>query len=99
MGNWKLSVKTPQGEMQETLMIKGSGDSYSGTMTSQQGGPSDLKNVMVKGDEVMWHRDIETPNGTFALDYSAKVDGDNISGTAKSGGDQPFEIPFSGTRE
>jgi hypothetical protein len=98
-GNWKITVETPNGSMQETLMIKEASGAYSGSMQGAQGPASDLKNVMVKGDEVMFHRDIETPNGNFALDYDAKVDGDNISGTAKSGGDQPFEIPFKGTRE
>lgn len=95
VGNWKITAETPQGKMEETLMIKADGGSYSGQMQAPQG-TQDLKNVMVHGDEVMFVREINTPNGNFTLNYSAKVDGDKIMGTAKS---DFGEVPFNGTRE
>jgi hypothetical protein len=95
VGSWNITAETPQGKMEEVLMIKGSGDAYSGQMQAPQG-KQDLKNIMVHGDEVMFVREINTPNGNMTLNYSAKVDGDKIMGTAKS---DFGEVPFSGTRE
>jgi hypothetical protein len=95
-GSWKLTMTTPQGTREATLMIKQDGDKFMGTMQGAQGPASDLKDVMVKGDEISFVREINTPNGSITLNYSGKVDGDKISGTTKS---QFGENPFSGTRQ
>jgi hypothetical protein len=95
-GSWKVTMTSPRGTREVTLMIKEDKGAYTGTMQGAQGPVGDLKNVMVKGDDFSFVREINTPNGDITLNYSGKVDGDKISGTTKS---QFGENPFTGTRQ
>jgi hypothetical protein len=90
-GTWKLTVNTPMGAQESTLVLMSSGGMPAGTQSagSSEGRPID--DLTVNGNEVSWKSSITRPM-SMTLEFSGTVDGDTMSGKVKLGmfGTQPF---------
>ncbi len=93
-GNWKITMSTPMGERDATLVLASSGNTLSGTQ-SADGNSGEIFDGTVNGNDVAWKISITNPM-PLTLDFSGKVDGDVISGEMGIGPMGSF--PFKGAR-
>jgi hypothetical protein len=89
-GKWTAQVPGRDGQTREqTFNFKVAGDKLTGTVSGMQG-DIEIKDGLVKGDEISFSVVRSTPNGEFKMTYTGKVAGDEIKFTAKrEGGDRP----------
>ena len=90
-GTWKLTVNTPMGAQESTLVVSSSGGSVTGTQSAGSGEGRPIDDLTVKGNEVSWKASISRPM-PMTLEFSGTVSGDTMNGTVKLGmfGKQPF---------
>jgi hypothetical protein len=90
-GTWKLTVNTPMGAQESTLVLDTSGSAPSATQSagSSEGRPVD--DLTVNGNNVSWKSTITRPM-SLTLEFNGDVDGDSMSGKVKLGmfGTQSF---------
>jgi hypothetical protein len=102
VGDWAISVTTPNGTLETTMMISEADGGYAVAFEDPappDGQPpmeSTVSDVMVDGSTFSFKRMLTTPQGPFELSYSGTVDGDSLAGTASS---SFGEIPITGTRK
>jgi hypothetical protein len=76
-GNWNISAPTRNGgEMKVRLVIQQSGDSYSGTVSTDEG-DAIIKDVRLKDSELVFK--VETDERTYEI--TATVAGNTMKGT------------------
>lgn len=94
-GTWKLTVNTPMGTQESTLVLSSSGATLSGTQAAASGESRPIDGGTVNGNAVSWKTSITRPM-PITLEFSGTVAGDQMSGSVKLGmfGTQSF----SGTR-
>jgi len=90
-GTWKLTVNTPMGAQESTLVLSSAGASLSGTQSAGSGEGKPIDSGAVNGNTVTWKSSITRPM-PMTLEFSGTVNGDSMSGTVKLGmfGTQPF---------
>ena len=90
-GTWKLTVNTPMGAQESTLVLTNSGGVPSGTQSAGASEGRPIDDVTVNGNEVSWKSSITKPM-SLTLEFSGTVEGDSISGKVKLGmfGTQSF---------
>jgi len=81
-GNWKITINTPMGARTVNATIKTSGDTFTGT-TSSEMGSQDISGK-VNGNNLTWSFDITNPM-PMKLEFDANVDGDKMTGNVKLG--------------
>ena len=90
-GTWKLTVNTPMGAQESTLVLQSSGSALTGTQSagSSEGRPIDSGTV--NGNNIAWKSSITKPM-PMTLEFTATVNGDLMSGSVKLGmfGSQSF---------
>ncbi len=93
-GNWNITMSTPMGDRQATLILKNSGGTLTGTQAAE-GNSTDIFDGTANGDDVFWKVFITSPM-PLTLEFTGKVAGDSISGEMGIGPMGSF--PFTGTR-
>lgn len=94
-GTWKLTVNTPMGAQESTLVISAMGTTLTGTQSAGSSESRPIEDGTVEGNAISWTASITRPM-SLTLEFSANVDGDSMSGSVKLG---PFgKQPFSGVR-
>ena len=90
-GTWKLSVNTPMGAQESTLVVSTAGGTPTATQSAGGSDPRPVDDVRVNGDSVSWKASITKPMA-ITLEFNGTVNGDNINGTVKLGmfGTQSF---------
>lgn len=93
-GSYDCILKTPRGDQKSVLVVNVSGDTWTGTNTSEQG-TLECKDGKVDGDTITWTMDITSPM-SLKLTGTATIEGDDLTGSVKAG----FlgSMPLSGTR-
>jgi hypothetical protein len=86
-GTWKLTVSTPMGAQESTLVLTPSG----GTQNAGSGEGRPIDDLAINGNQVSWKSSITKPMA-LTLEFSATVDGDAMTGRVKLGmfGTQSF---------
>jgi hypothetical protein len=93
-GSWSITMNTPMGAQQATLVLASDGDTLNGNMQSPMGG-IELSDGKIDGDNLTWKASMTSPM-PMTLDFKAKVDGDEISGEVALG--SFGNATFAGTR-
>ena len=90
-GTWKLTVNTPMGAQESTLVISSAGASLSGTQSAGSGEGKPIDSGAVNGNTVSWKSSISRPM-PMTLAFSGVVNGDSLTGSVKLGmfGSQQF---------
>ena len=90
-GTWKLTVNTPMGAQESTLVISASGATLTGTQSAGSSAGQPIEEGTVSGNSISWKSSISRPM-PMTLEFSGTVDGDSISGEVKLGmfGKQTF---------
>lgn len=94
VGQWKLTVDTPNGTTNPILTINAADAGYSGTYVGPRGS-FELKEIKVEGNSFSFPMTITIPIGKMDFQYTGKVEGDTVSGTI---GNPQGTIPFVGVR-
>lgn len=94
VGQWKLTVETPNGTTNPILTINASDTGYSGTYVGPRG-TFELREIKVDGNTFSFPMTITIPIGTLEMQYTGKVEGDKVAGTI---GNPQGTIPFVGQR-
>ena len=81
-GNWKITINTLMGARTVNATINTSGDTFTGT-TSSEMGSQDISGK-VNGNNLTWSFDITNPM-PMKLEFDANVDGDKMTGNVKLG--------------
>jgi len=92
-GTWKVTVNSPMGAQDATLVFKASGSTLTGTL-SNASGTIPIEDGTVDGNKVSWKARLSSPF-PMTLDCSGTVEGDTISGTVNT---SFGPAPFSGHR-
>ena len=90
-GTWKLTVTTPMGAQESTLVITSSGATLTGTQSAGSGEGKPIDEGTVDGNNISWKSSISRPM-PMTLAFSGVVNGDSLSGSVKLGmfGSQQF---------
>src|SRR5258708_31111381 len=90
-GTWKLTVNTPMGAQESTLVLASSGADLTGTESAGSGEGRPIDGGTVNGTSVSWKSSISRPM-PMTLEFNGTVNGDSMTGSVKLGmfGSQPF---------
>lgn len=83
VGSWNLTIETPQGTQEPTLVVSGTEGNLSGMFSSPQGELA-LDSISADGDKLMFSLKIDAGGQELQLDFEGMIDGDNLSGTLNS---------------
>jgi hypothetical protein len=90
-GTWKLTVNTPMGPQESTLVLSTAGGTPSGTQSAGSSEARPVDDLTINGDDVSWKSSITKPMA-LTLEFSGNVKDDSMSGKVKLGmfGTQSF---------
>jgi len=94
-GNWKLTIETPNGTGNPSLVLKQDGEKLTGTYKGRFG-DSQLEGT-VKGKEIKFTFKVNAQGQDLKVEYAGAVDGDTMKGKAKYG--DMFDANFTGKKE
>ncbi|HEU0179490.1 MAG TPA: hypothetical protein VFV58_35100 [Blastocatellia bacterium] len=94
-GNWKLTLETPNGAANPSLVLKQDGEKLTGTYKGRFG-ESPLEGA-IKGKEIKFTVKVNAQGQEIQLEYAGTVDGDSMKGKVKFG--DMGEADFSGKKE
>jgi hypothetical protein len=94
-GNWKLTLETPNGAANPSLVLKQEGEKLTGTYKGRFG-EFPLEGA-VKGKEIKFTVKVNAQGQELLLEYAGAVEGDTMKGKVKFG--DMGEADFSGKKE
>lgn len=95
-GTWKLTIETPNGTRERTVVLKQDGETLTGTATGPNDQSLPLGDASLKGNELRFTLSFDRNGQTVKRTYVATLNGDTLSGTIQ-GGSQARS--FTGKRE
>lgn len=86
-GKWTREVQGRGGTQTQTLTLKAEGDKLTGSMEGGRGGPVEVSEGMIHGNDVMFKivRDLGD-KGKFEQNYKGTLAGDELKLTIEGGG-------------
>jgi hypothetical protein len=84
-GKWQGTATAGKGGPQ-TFNLKQSGSELTGTVEGGRGGPVDIKNGKVDGDNISFDVTREIHGNAMTLKYSGKIEGDTLKLTVETPG-------------
>lgn len=94
-GEWVLTIDTPRGAQNPTLVINVEGDNYTGIYHSRRG-PIDIESISRDGNRFSFPLTITVPIGDIAVNYRGEIDGDEMTGEVEN---PRGTVPFTGKRK
>jgi hypothetical protein len=83
-GTWTWTVNRNGTDVTTTLKLKADGEKLTGTVSGQQGTPTEIKDGKVATDGTLSFTVERERNGqTFVIKYNGKLEGDKITGKSK----------------
>ena len=84
VGSWNMTIETPLGTQEPTLIVSGDASGLMGTMSSPQG-DVELADVTWNDDGTLgFTMDIDAGGQSLSLTFSGTVDGDSLTGSFAS---------------
>jgi hypothetical protein len=93
-GTWNLTMQTPMGDRNATLVVTAAGNTLQGTQ-SAEGNSRDIFEGTISGDTVSWKVNITEPM-SMTLEFNGTVDSNTMSGSMTAGAFGSW--PFTGQR-
>jgi hypothetical protein len=84
-GKWTAQFEGRGGTVTQTLMLKADGEKLTGTMDGGRGGPIEISEGMMHGDDVMFkvERDLGD-KGKLTQNYKGKMEGGELKMTVET---------------
>lgn len=96
-GNWDYTIDSPQGKMTGTLVMKGEGGDYEGTMSSDMSpGETEISDISVDGNNLSFTYSIDAGGSSMEIEISVEIDEDTFEGTVSVA--QYGSFPIEGER-
>ena len=83
-GKWTAEVQGGKGPQTQTLTLKADGMKLTGTMEGGQGGPVEISEGMIHGDDVMFKVVREFNGNKFEQSYKGTLSGDELKLTREA---------------
>jgi hypothetical protein len=94
VGSWNLTIETPVGTQQSTMVVSGTAEALEGKIVSEQG-EAMLRDVVFDAGKLAFGLTIDAQGQQLDLTFEGTVDGDSLTGSFQS----PFgPAPVTGTR-
>lgn len=93
-GEWVLSIDTPRGVQNPTLVVEANGEGYSGVYNSMRG-PIPIQSISFDGQNFAFPLVITVPIGEIEVNYRGSIDGDAMRGSVQN---PRGEVAFTGNR-
>ncbi|MBZ5608004.1 MAG: hypothetical protein LAP38_07100 [Acidobacteriia bacterium] len=77
-GKWTFETQGRNGAVTNTMTLKASGSALSGTLDGGRGGPVEISNGKVDGDNISFEVTREFNGNSFTTKYTGKVAGESI---------------------
>ena len=84
-GTWNMTFDTDQGSTSATLTLQQDGESFSGSLGSDQG-TFEFEGGTITGNKLAWMIEIDAGGQFIEITMDGTVDGDELMGTADFGG-------------
>jgi hypothetical protein len=91
-GKWMSEAQGKRGP--QTLTLKASGDKLTGTIEGGQGGPTEISEGMVHGNDVMFKVNREFNGNKVTQEYKGTVAGSDLKLTVSGGQGAPRDVMF-----
>jgi len=85
VGEWDMTVNSPQGTRTLLLKLKQEGDKLTGTVKSPRG-EAPLTSAELKGSDITMVMTVQFQGGDMVITYTGKVEKDSMKGDADFGG-------------
>ena len=93
-GTWTLTLDTPNGVQNPTLVVEINGTGYSGVYNSRRG-PIEIPAISRDGNAFSFPLLISVPIGDIQVDYSGTFEGESMTGSVQS---PRGEVPFTASK-
>ncbi len=96
-GKWTAEVQGRNGTQTQTLTLKSSGTTLTGSLDAGRGGATDIAEGKIDGSNVSFKVTRQGRNGNVTTSYSGMLSGDDLKLTATregGGGRGPQELDF-----
>jgi hypothetical protein len=84
-GPWNMTFNTDQGAQSATLTIAQDGESFSGSLDTDEG-VVEFDGGTITGNTLVWVIEIDTGGAFLEISMDGTIDGDEMTGTADFGG-------------
>lgn len=93
-GKWTGQVQGRNGPQTQTLMLKASGNTLTGSVEGARGGPVEISNGTIDGGNVSFSVVREFGGNKVTQDYKGAVSGAELKLTVSGGRGEPREITY-----
>jgi len=91
-GKWTFETQGRNGPQTQTLTLKQSGGSLTGSLAGGRGGEANISDGKVDGDNISFNVTREFNGNSFTTKYSGKVSGDSINLTIEGPRGGPQQV-------
>ncbi|HMD49357.1 MAG TPA: hypothetical protein VKG79_09680 [Bryobacteraceae bacterium] len=91
-GKWTYETLGRNGPQTVTLTLKASGDALTGSVSGGRGGPVDISDGKVSGDDISFNVVREFNGNSITQKYKGKVSADSIELTIEGGRGGPVTV-------
>jgi hypothetical protein len=93
-GKWTSQVQGRRGTRTETLMLKTSGNTLTGTLQGERGEPVEITNGTIDGDNISFTVVRQFGQNKFTQEYKGTVSGGELKVTMSGGRRGPVEMTY-----
>ena len=93
-GKWTGQVEGRNGPQPQTLMLKASGSTLTGTVEGGRGGPIDISNGTIDGANVSFSVVRTVGDNKITQEYKGALAGTDLKMTISGGRGEPREVTF-----
>jgi hypothetical protein len=91
-GKWKFETQGRNGAVTQTLTLKASGDTLTGSLAGGRGGDVEISDGKVSGDDISFNVNREFQGNKITTKYTGKVSGDTINLTIEGPRGGPQQV-------
>lgn len=100
MGTWGISLETPRGgDLTQTVTIRDEGGKVAARVEGGRGGPADVSNITMRGDDLVLTFEREGRRGRAEVEMTLALDGAETVNTTMSLGGGQFSLDGTGKKQ
>jgi hypothetical protein len=93
-GKWTGQVEGRNGPQPQTIMLKSAGNALTGSVQGGRGGPSEISNGTIDGNNVSFTVVREFGQNKITQEYKGAISGSELKLTVSGGRGEPREVTF-----
>lgn len=93
-GKWTAQVEGRNGAQTQTLTLKASGSTLTGTLSGGRGGAAEISNGTIEGDRISFTIVREFGERKITQEFKGTISGDELKLTMSGGRREPVEMTY-----